>query len=59
MRWDGEKDLESIDIIRKDIRRLLNGLRPCKTHEYNEVSPYVLKECAKTLNEPLEIFSKK
>lgn len=55
VRWDGEEDLEIIEIVRKVLSRLLKGLDPQKAHVLDESYPYVLKECAGILDRLLEM----
>lgn len=58
VRRNGVEVLEGIESV-KDISRLLKGLEPYKTQGPDEVSPYVLRERAGTLDRLLEMLSTK
>lgn len=48
--------MESIEGDMKNTRRLLKDLDPLKSNVPNKVSPYVLRECAETLDRSLKMF---
>lgn len=53
-RWDRKDILESTEIIRRDTAKLMEDLDPYEvcTHDPIDISTYVLRECAKTLDRP-------
>lgn len=57
-RWDGLETMESIASVRKDVRKKLKDVDSFKVHGFDEVSPYILKKYAETLDRPHEMFMK-
>lgn len=52
------KVMENTESVRQNMSKVIKDLNPNKVHFPYNISPYVLKKCAETLNMPLDMLFK-